>query len=372
MRRLLVTGGAGFIGANFVHHWLARHPGDRLVVLDALTYAGNPANLDAGPCSTGAHVRPRRHPDARPGGAAAPGARDHDRRPLRRGIARRPLHRRPGRVHRHQRARHPRAARRRRGRSGWTRARAAAGPLSPRLDRRGVRLARRRTTRRFAKTTPYAPNSPYAASKAGVGSPGARVPSHLRPAGHDQQLLQQLRPLSVSREADPADAGERARGQAAADLRRRRSTCATGCTSKTTAGRWSACSSEGRVGETYNVGRANEWPNIDIVRLVCRLVDEALGADPSLAARFPAARRGLGRGRGLCRYVRTARARPALRDRRGQDRARAGLHAGRELRGGPPQDRSPGTWSNEAWWRGVMDGSYREWLAWQYETRGAS
>ncbi len=46
MAKLLVTGGAGFIGANFVHHWLREHPGDRLVVLDALTYAGNLANLD--------------------------------------------------------------------------------------------------------------------------------------------------------------------------------------------------------------------------------------------------------------------------------------------------------------------------------------
>ncbi len=45
-RRLLVTGGAGFIGSNFVHHWRAAHPGDRVVVLDALTYAGNPRNLD--------------------------------------------------------------------------------------------------------------------------------------------------------------------------------------------------------------------------------------------------------------------------------------------------------------------------------------
>ncbi|HTT03865.1 MAG TPA: dTDP-glucose 4,6-dehydratase [Steroidobacteraceae bacterium] len=43
--RLLVTGGAGFIGANFVHHWLGAHPGERLVVLDALTYSGNLANL---------------------------------------------------------------------------------------------------------------------------------------------------------------------------------------------------------------------------------------------------------------------------------------------------------------------------------------
>ncbi|MHC5745066.1 MAG: dTDP-glucose 4,6-dehydratase [Nostoc sp.] len=44
-RRLLVTGGAGFIGANFVHHWCQAYPDDRVVVLDALTYAGNRLNL---------------------------------------------------------------------------------------------------------------------------------------------------------------------------------------------------------------------------------------------------------------------------------------------------------------------------------------
>jgi dTDP-glucose 4,6-dehydratase len=45
MRRLLVTGGAGFIGSNFVRYWLRRHPGDRIVNLDALTYAGNLESL---------------------------------------------------------------------------------------------------------------------------------------------------------------------------------------------------------------------------------------------------------------------------------------------------------------------------------------
>ncbi len=44
-RRMLVTGGAGFIGSNFVHHWCEMHPDDRIVVLDALTYAGNRLNL---------------------------------------------------------------------------------------------------------------------------------------------------------------------------------------------------------------------------------------------------------------------------------------------------------------------------------------
>jgi dTDP-glucose 4,6-dehydratase len=43
--RLLVTGGAGFIGSNFVHFWLDRHPDDHVVVYDLLTYAGNRASL---------------------------------------------------------------------------------------------------------------------------------------------------------------------------------------------------------------------------------------------------------------------------------------------------------------------------------------
>ncbi len=46
MARLLVTGGAGFIGTNFVHYWLREHPADTVVVLDALTYAGNLSNLE--------------------------------------------------------------------------------------------------------------------------------------------------------------------------------------------------------------------------------------------------------------------------------------------------------------------------------------
>ena len=44
--RILVTGAAGFIGSNFVHYWVERHPDDSVVALDLLTYAGNRANLD--------------------------------------------------------------------------------------------------------------------------------------------------------------------------------------------------------------------------------------------------------------------------------------------------------------------------------------
>ena len=45
MSTILVTGGAGFIGSNFVRYWLRQHPDDRIVNYDLLTYAANPANL---------------------------------------------------------------------------------------------------------------------------------------------------------------------------------------------------------------------------------------------------------------------------------------------------------------------------------------
>ncbi len=43
--KLLITGGAGFIGSNFIHYWLKNHPDDQIVNLDALTYAGHLESL---------------------------------------------------------------------------------------------------------------------------------------------------------------------------------------------------------------------------------------------------------------------------------------------------------------------------------------
>lgn len=43
--KLLVTGGAGFIGSNFIQYWITNHPGDEIINLDKLTYAGNLENL---------------------------------------------------------------------------------------------------------------------------------------------------------------------------------------------------------------------------------------------------------------------------------------------------------------------------------------
>ncbi len=45
MQKILVTGGAGFIGSNFIHYWLRKYPNDKIVNLDKLTYAGHLSSL---------------------------------------------------------------------------------------------------------------------------------------------------------------------------------------------------------------------------------------------------------------------------------------------------------------------------------------
>ena len=84
------------------------------------------------------------------------------------------------------------------------------------------------------RDTPYDPRSPYSASKAASDHLVRAWHRHLRPADRDHQLLEQLRAVSLSRKAHPADDPQRARRQAAAGLRRRRATCATGSMSRIT------------------------------------------------------------------------------------------------------------------------------------------
>ena len=101
MINVLVTGGAGFIGSNFVRHALAAHPDWRVTTLDKLTYAGRRENLHDvidNPRHTFVHGDIA---DAAVVGAA--GARGRLRRPLRRRNARRPLDPRGRRVHQDRR-----------------------------------------------------------------------------------------------------------------------------------------------------------------------------------------------------------------------------------------------------------------------------
>ena len=160
LKRILVTGGCGFIGANFVRLELETDPEISITNLDALTYAGNPDNL----ADLAGHPRYRfvrgdiadRGLRAR---AAGRGAVRRDRQ-LRGREPRRPLDRRRHAVPPDQRPGHPVPARRGPGGAG--------PPATSRSPPTRSTARSRRTTRAFPETTPLAPNSPYAASKAGA------------------------------------------------------------------------------------------------------------------------------------------------------------------------------------------------------------
>ena len=181
--KLLVTGGAGFIGSTYVR--LAperpRHRGARQAHLRRP--AGEPAGR------RGARRGRNRGPRRRDAGG---GRRGRDRE-LRGRVARGPLDRRPGRVRAHARDRHRRAARR------GARARRAALPAG--VHRRGVRLDPGRLVHRDVAARPV-----LSLLRDQGGRRPARVgaPPHVRHRGGDLPRLEQLRPAPVPREADPA------------------------------------------------------------------------------------------------------------------------------------------------------------------------
>ena len=221
MGTLLITGGAGFIGSNLVHYALD-HTADQLVVLDKLTYAGSLLNLDGALNDPARDVRAGRHRRCRRGRARVRGA-SADRGPQPGGRdARRSLDRRPPSVHRHQHRRHLRAAR-----GGAD----VSSPASMPAARAAFRFLHVSTDEvygtlgamgLFTEETPVRAELAVRGEQGGRRSSGARQLPHLRPAGADHQLLEQLRAVPVSGEADSADDAQRARRPAAAGLRRRR------------------------------------------------------------------------------------------------------------------------------------------------------
>ena len=131
------------------------------------------------------------------------------------------------------------------------------------------------TDPRSREDTPYAPNSPYAASKAASDHLVRALPPHLRPADADHQLLEQLRPVPVSGEAHPADDPQRARGQAAAGLRRRPQRARLALRRRSLRRAARCVLERGRAGETYNIGGDSERANIDVVQRPLRAARRA-------------------------------------------------------------------------------------------------
>jgi dTDP-glucose 4,6-dehydratase len=366
MRRLLITGGAGFIGANFVHYWLAHHPGDAVVVLDALTYAGNLASLE--------DVRARPEfsfvrGDLRTPGLAERLLREHEITVIVHFAAEshvdRSIHGPDAFIDTNVLGTHEllKAAR-----QTWLEGGSGAGD--------GFRFHHVSTDEvygslgpddpSFSEQTAYAPNSPYAASKA--------ASDHLVRAYHHTyglpvttsncsnnygpyQFPEKLIPLMLVNALDGKPLPVYGDGLNVRDWLYVEDHCRA----------VEQVVLRGRLGETYNVGGGNEWRNIDIVRLLCELVDQAVAGDPEIAARFPQCPAAGGTTTAsLIRFV---------RDRPGHDRRYAidAEKIGRELGFTPVESFETGirktiAWylANEAWWRSVMDGSYREWLRRHY------
>jgi dTDP-glucose 4,6-dehydratase len=366
VRNLLVTGGAGFIGANFVRYWLTSHPDDVVVVLDALTYAGNRASLDSVP-------RPEAltfiQGDIRTAGLASSLLRKHGIDTVVHFAAESHVDRSivgpDAFVETNVTGTHELLKAAREVWLGGTTG--GANQRFHHISTDEVYGSLSAQDPPFTEKCPYAPNSPYAASKAAA--------DHLVRAYHHTyglpvttsncsnnygpyQFPEKLIPLMLVNLLEGEPLPVYGDGLNVRDWLYVEDHCRA----------IASVIEAGKVGETYNVGGRNEWKNIDIVRLLCRLLDEAFRNDSSLARRFPRspAARG-GSGEELISFV---------KDRPGHDRRYAidATKIERELGFCPRESFETGIrktiqWylSNEPWWRNVMDGGYRRWVQAQYD-----
>lgn len=365
---LLVTGGAGFIGSNFVHYWRQTYPDQHVVVLDALTYAGNPQNLATLTDSEAFTLVQGNICDAdlverlvrthRVDTIVHFAAESH----VDRSISSPDAFVQTNVVGTHNLLKAARSA--------WLSADdPPAAPLFLHVSTDEVYGSLSRESPAFHEDMPYAPNSPYSATKAGSDH---LVRSYHRTYGlpvittncsnnyGPYQFPEKLIPLMIANALDGKALPVYGDGLNIRDWIFVQDHCRG----------IDLALQSGKPGETYNLGGQNEQANIDIVKDVCAEFDRRFACDPTLAQRFPKSPAAQGKETAtLITYV---------KDRPGHDRRYAvdSTKAGREL-GYQPQDTWRGglektvAWyvDHEPWWRHVMDGSYREWIDEQYVKR---
>jgi dTDP-glucose 4,6-dehydratase len=366
MRKLLVTGGAGFIGANFVRYWVDRYPDDDVVVLDALTYAGNRANLvgleDTGSIrfvhgdigdevlvsslvsgdrlDTIVHFAAESHVD-------------------------RSIHEPDAFIRTNVTGTHNLL---RIAREAWLgRDDAPSNHLFHHVSTDEVYGTLGPDDPAFTEQTPYAPNSPYAASKAASDhlvrayhhTYGLRVTtSNCSNNYGPYQFPEKLIPLMIVNALTGKALPVYGDGSNIRDWLYVEDHCRG----------IDLVMSKGRLGETYNIGGNNECANIDIVNEICKRMDLAFEERPELAEAFPDAPAAQGRP--------TSSLITFVKDRLGHD-WRYAIDARKsqgELGYEPLESFDSGLgktleWmlGNEAWWRAVMDGSYRDWIDKNYD-----
>jgi len=309
MARLFVTGGAGFIGANFVHYWLARHPGDRIVVLDALTYAGNLANLEA------ARNRPEYRfveGDIRDTALVEQLLREESLDTIVHFAAEshvdRSIEGPDAFIETNVIGTHSllKAAR-----SVWLEGQSVQPHRFHHVSTDEVYGSLGPTDPPFTELTPYAPNSPYSASKA--------ASDHLVRAYHHtyglktsisncsnnygpHQFPEKLIPLMIAQLLAGKSLPVYGDGRNVRDWLHVEDHCRG----------IEAVLGHGQPGEVYNIGGGSECENIQLVRMLCSIVDAHLLSTQELCGRFPNSAAAQGeQSERLVRYV---------KDRPGHDR----------------------------------------------------
>lgn len=349
MAKLLVTGGAGFIGANFVRHWRSKYDADEITVLDALTYAGNPANLHGLPgvdliegdiCNTAlvsqllqdrkidtiVHFAAESHVDRSISGPDAFVTTNvvgtHSMLKAARGAW---LDNGSGKPHRFHHV-------------STDEVYGSLGPNDP----------------PFSETTTYEPNSPYSASKAGS--------DHLVRAYHHTygletttsncsnnygpyQFPEKLIPLFLINCLYGRNLPIYGDGMNVRDWLHVEDHCQG----------IELVLKKGRNGETYNIGGGQELPNLAVIEEICAAVDRSFATRTGLAEKYPDAPAARGEP--------SATLKTFVTDRAGHDRRYAidETKVRSELGYRPERDFAKGfaetlAWylDNEDWWRPLL------------------
>jgi dTDP-glucose 4,6-dehydratase len=367
---LLITGGAGFIGVNFVRYWTQNHLADRLVILDALTYAGNLASLAPllrHPMVTFVHG------DVRNLELVQRLLTEHTITTIVHFAAEshvdRSIHGPDAFIDTNILGTH---ALLKAARQVWlVQGSLPQGARFHHVSTDEVYGSLEAEDQPFREDSPFSPNSPYAASKAAA--------DHLARAYHRTynlpvtasncsnnygafQFPEKLVPLVIINALQGKSLPVYGDGLNVRDWLYVEDHCRA----------LEQILLRGTIGETYNVGGKNEWRNIDVVRLLCRLIDQAFRTDPSLGLRFPDSP--------AARGAATETLITFVKDRLGHDRRYAIDSTKLEKQFGvvPQESFESGisktlSWylENEPWWRGVMDGSYREWVNRNYSVTTA-
>jgi dTDP-glucose 4,6-dehydratase len=361
---LFITGGAGFIGSNFVHHWLANSREGRVVVFDALTYAGNIdnlADLKGNPrytfvrgdiCDEAAvrailqeykidtivHFAAESHVDR-----SILGPDDFIRTNV---------------VGTHSLLKAAKAL--------WIDQKAVRAHRFHHVSTDEVYGSLGAHDAPFHEESPYAPNSPYSASKA--------ASDHLVRAYHETYGLhttvtncsnnygpyhfpEKLIPLTIVNILLGKPLPVYGDGMQIRDWLYVEDHCAA----------IALALSKGEPGEMYNIGGDSETTNIELVRALCGLVDERLKAQPLLQSLFPESP--------VFNAAQASILISHVRDRPGHDRRYAINHAKatRDLGYAPDRDLKSGLaltvdWylRHLEWWQGLLGRDFAAWVQKNY------